>query len=57
MASFLAREGQDDLLEEGKRLVDEARLLQDEALGARLLGHLTTSEIDEVQLGVDDFVG
>lgn len=57
VASFLVREGQDDLLKEGKRLVDEARLFQDEALRARLLGHLTASKIDEVQLGVDDFVG
>lgn len=57
VAAFLARESEHDLLEERKRLVDEAGLLEDEALRACLLGHLTAGEVDEVQFGEDDFVG
>ena len=50
MSTLLGGEGEDDLLEETERLVDEAGFFEDESSRASLLRHLTTGEIDEVKL-------
>ena len=50
MSTLLGGEGEDDLLEETERLVDEAGFFEDESRRASLLCHLTTGEIDEVKL-------
>jgi len=49
VATLFVRESENDLFEETERLVDEAGFLEDEARGARLLRHLTSSQVDEVQ--------
>lgn len=56
MTTLFAWKGKDNLLEETERLIDEARLFKDKAFRSSLLGHFTASEIDQVQLGEDNFV-
>lgn len=56
MVSLAVAQSENDLLKEGKRLVDEARLLENDTFRSSLLGSLATSQVDEMQLLEDDLV-
>ena len=56
MIALLVAESKHNLLQEGQRLVDELSFLEHLTIGTCLLGPLATSQVDQVELGENDFV-
>ena len=56
MVPLLVTESQDDLLQETERLVNVGGLFEYKTCTFSLLGAFTTSQINEMELGVGNFV-